>query len=187
MNKSIKLGKIAGLELSIRPSAIITVFVVWGLLTVVAFKFFKLKPKQAIVSGFVGTLLHWLSELFHNFGHARAADLTGFPMQGIDFWGPIATSVYPENEGSLTPDIHIQRALGGPIFSLALTILAGVVAFALKPLGGPAAFTSFFLFADNLLVFTVGAMLPPGFTDGSTLITWLRQRHPQTNVVINGI
>lgn len=186
MNKSIKLGKLAGLELTIRPSALISVFVVWGLLTVIALKIFKLKPKQAIAGGLVGTLLHWLSELFHNFGHARAADLTGFPMQGIDFWGPIATSVYPENEGSLAPDIHIQRALGGPIFSLTLTILAGLVALVLKPIGGPATFASFFLFADNLLVFTVGAMLPLGFTDGSTIITWMRQRHPQSNVVING-
>lgn len=186
MKKSIKLGKIAGLELTLRPSAILAVFVVWGVLTVAALKLFKLKPKQAIVSGLVGTILHWLSEFFHQFGHARAADLTGFPMQGVELWGPIATSVYPQNEGSLAPDIHIQRALGGPIFSLALTLLAGLVAFALKPIGGPAAFASFFLFADNLLVFTVGAMLPLGFTDGSTLITWMRQRHPQTSVVING-
>ena len=29
----------------------------------------------------------------------------------------------------------------------------------------------FFLF-DNLLVFTLGALLPLGFTDGSTLLHW---------------
>jgi len=29
----------------------------------------------------------------------------------------------------------------------------------------------------NLLVFGVGALLPLGFTDGSTLLTWLPRRH----------
>jgi hypothetical protein len=29
---------------------------------------------------------------------------------------------------------------------------------------------------DNLLVFTLGAFLPLGFTDGSTILRWWRRR-----------
>ena len=37
-----------------------------------------------------------------------------------------------------------------------------------------AGFIAAFLFWDNLLVFTLGALLPLGFTDGSTIIKLLR-------------
>jgi hypothetical protein len=39
-------------------------------------------------------------------------------------------------------------------------------------LGGPAFILVIFTFIDNLLVFTAGALLPLGFTDGSTLLHW---------------
>jgi hypothetical protein len=89
----------------------------------------------------------------------------------------LATSVYPRDEGVLTPETHIQRALGGPIFSLLLALAAGLLSLLAMPLGGLPLFLTFFTFLDNVLVFTVGALLPLGFTDGSTLLTWwpLRQ------------
>jgi hypothetical protein len=33
-----------------------------------------------------------------------------------------------------------------------------------------------FFFLDNLLVFTIGSLLPLGFTDGSTLLAWWPRR-----------
>ena len=107
-------------------------------------------------------------------------------MQAVDFWGPIATSVYPQDEGTIAPDIHIQRALGGPIFSLIMSVVTGLVFLAVRPFGQTAVYVAGFLFADNLLVLTLGAMLPLGFTDGSTLLHWMRQRRPTQRVVISG-
>jgi hypothetical protein len=76
----------------------------------------------------------------------------------------------------LPANIHIRRALGGPVGSLLLTLLAAVIGLALRPLGGTPWLVGAFFFLDNLLVFTLGAFLPLGFTDGSTLLEWRGKR-----------
>jgi hypothetical protein len=43
-------------------------------------------------------------------------------------------------------------------------------------------FLLLFFFLDNLLVFTLGAFLPLGFTDGSTLLRYWPQRHENIRV-----
>ena len=163
MDKKIKLGQIAGLEINAKPAAFAAFFAIWGLLSFLGIAVFKIKPRNVLIGGFIATLLHFVSDLWHHFGHARAADLTGYPMQSVDFWGPIATSVYPQDEGMIAPDIHIQRALGGPIFSLILALVTGLVLLALRPFGGTAVYVAAFLFGDNLLVLTLGALLPLAF------------------------
>jgi hypothetical protein len=46
----------------------------------------------------------------------------------------------------------------------------------LSAAGGVAFYVAAFFALDNLLVFTLGAFLPLGFTDGSTLLYWLPRR-----------
>lgn len=183
MNKSFKLWKLAGLEISARPSVLVAVLGLWAVLSVAGMTLFKLKPRRAATAGLLATLLHWVTATWHQLGHARAAHLTGFPMRGIDYWGPLSTSMYPKQEGIVPADIHIQRALGGPIFSLLLSLVAGLLVFALRPLGGAAWFVALTFFADNFFTFTVGALLPIDFADGGTLRHWWGQRHGR--VVIN--
>lgn len=176
MSKNIPLGRIAGLNMRAKPSALVALAAMWGLLALAAIKLFKLKPPTAVLTGFLATLFHIVNEIIHHLGHARAADLTGYRMQGVTFAGPIASSVYPSDEPILQPDIHIQRALGGPIFSAVWTAVLAVFALVLKPLGGPAWYLALFVLADNVLIFNIGALLPLGFTDGSTLLEWLPKR-----------
>lgn len=94
-------------------------------------------------------------------------------MSGVTFLGPLATSRYPANEGELPAKIHIRRALGGPVASAILTILTGLLLLA-QPgaAGGVGYWLTLLTFLGNLLVFTLGAFLPLGFTDGSTLLRW---------------
>jgi hypothetical protein len=66
----------------------------------------------------------------------------------------------------------VRRALGGPVASLLLSVIAAVIALALRPLGGVYWWVALFFFLDNLLVLTLGALVPLGFTDGSTLLHW---------------
>jgi hypothetical protein len=113
----IELGYIAGLRITARPSALITIAVVWVVLNVVAVQFFGLSAGEGIVGALVATVTHWLFELVHQLGHSIAAKRTGYPMRGVYFWGPIATSIYPKDEPPLPGKIHIRRALGGPILS----------------------------------------------------------------------
>ncbi|MCP4424315.1 MAG: hypothetical protein GY803_07490 [Chloroflexi bacterium] len=57
-----------------------------------------------------------------------------------------------------------------------MSAAAGLVWWGIRPLGGPIYYLSLFFFLDNLLVFTLGAFLPLGFTDGSTLIRYWPHR-----------
>jgi hypothetical protein len=95
-------------------------------------------------------------------------------MIGVRFLGPLATSVYPHDEPELAPAVHVRRALGGPAGSAVLTVVAGILWLLL---GGVHTVNWILLlfFLDNLLVFTLGAFLPLGFTDGSTLLRYARR------------
>jgi hypothetical protein len=93
-------------------------------------------------------------------------------MSGMRFWWVLAQSIYPSDEQELAPAVHVRRALGGPIMSLGITVIAGISALLLAPAGGLAWMLAMFAFLDSLLVFTLGALLPLGFTDGSTLIRY---------------
>ena len=127
---------------------------------------------QALAGGAAALVLHWLGDLGHHLGHAWAARRTGHPMIGIRFWGFLSTSVYPDDEGALPAQVHMRRALGGPLMSLALGLAAGLLAAALFPLGGLPRYLSLFAALENLLMYGLGAFLPVGFTDGSTLLHW---------------
>jgi len=171
-----RLGSFAGLRLSARPSAPLSALALWIILSGVGIGLLKLSWLAAILGAMVAVLLHWLSELLHQLGHAQAARRTGYPMMGIEFWLLLSSSLYPPSEPELPAALHIRRALGGPIASLALTLLASLAALALHGLGGVFWWVALFFFLDNLLVFTLGAFLPLGFTDGSTLLYWNRER-----------
>jgi hypothetical protein len=185
--KPIELGHIDGLRITAKLSAFVSFALMWLLLSLVTIGLFNLSPLEGIFWAFLGTFLHYFSELFHQLGHARAARRVGYPMIGVRFWYILGASIYPKDEPPLPGSIHIRRALGGPKASLELTVLAGGIAFimiALIPTDGggtPFQWNLFlltsFLFLDNLLVFTLGAFLPLGFTDGSTILYWWGRRN----------
>lgn len=174
--RTFNLGKLLGLEIRVAPSSVITALFAAGTLFLLLNKALKWRPWLAATGGILATIIHYFSELWHQLGHARAAEQTGFPMKGMTFVGPLAFSVYPKEEGLLSPDTHILRALGGPIFSFFLTLALGIVALLFRPIGGLPLFLVVFSFLDNLLVFTIGALLPLDFTDGGTLLTWWDRR-----------
>ena len=169
---SIDIGRVAGLRLTADLSAIIGSLLLWILLSGIGIFGLGLSPATAIVGGLIAVSLHWVSDIVHQLGHARAAHATGHPMIGIRLWGVLSASVYPVDEGLLPASVHIRRALGGVPASLMLTIIAAVITLALRPLGGLYWWVALFFFLDNLLVFTLGSLLPLGFTDGSTLLYW---------------
>ena len=175
MHSIYKLGSIAGLRLRAQPSTIISSIVLWVLLSGAAVGLLALSPGWAFLGALVAVALHWLSVLMHQLGHALAARRTEYPMVGIEFWLLLSCSLYPKEEPALPADIHIRRALGGPIASLALSLLAGLCVLALYGGGGVLWWVALFFFLDNLLVLTLGAILPLGFTDGSTLLYWIRR------------
>ena len=172
MTQAIPLGRVASLRLTAAPSAIVGSVILWMALGGIVVLGLGLSPVAAVAGGLVAVALHWASDIFHQLGHARAARATGHPMIGIRLWWVLSASIYPSDEGSLPASVHIRRALGGPIASLLLTVIAAVIALALRPLGAVYWWVALFFFLDNLLVLTLGAFVPLGFTDGSTLLRW---------------
>jgi hypothetical protein len=140
--KEFPLGSLGGLRLSAVPSAVAGLLILAVVLTLAALLLLDLTLAQAILFGLFGTLLHFLSELAHQFGHAWAAQRTGYPMTGVRFWTIFGASLYPADEPPLPAAVHIRRALGGPPVSLLLALLALPLVLAL------------------------------GFNDGSTLLYW---------------
>ncbi len=165
------LGRLGSLELSAQPSAFAGVVSLWAILAAVGIAGLRLGILEAVVGALAATLLHYAAELWHQLGHSWAARRTGYPMRGVRFWGWLSTAVYPAGEPPLPGATHVRRALGGPSASLLATVGAALLALAVRP-PGVAGWVAQFFFADNLLVMTLGALLPLGFTDGSTLLRW---------------
>ena len=173
-----KLGKVAGLSLSVEPLAIVGSILLLVLLSSVAIGVLNLPVGEAIVGSLLAVILHWVSDIAHHLGHAWAARRTGYPMIGIRLgkWGLLGTSLYLPDEQTLPATTHIRRALGGPTGSLLFSLVAAVTALVLRTVGGALWWMGVFFFLDNLVVFTLGAFLPLGFTDGSTLLQWWGKR-----------
>jgi len=174
--KAYRAGRLAGLQLSVAPSAIVASIVLWLLLTSLAFWVLQLPLATAVLGALLGVWLHWFSAIMHHLGHAWVARRVGFPMTGLRLWFLLGVSLYPRDEGNLPAAVHIRRALGGPLLSLLLAILGAGLALWLRPGGGLAYWLALFFCLENLFVFSLGALLPLGFTDGSTLLEWWPRR-----------
>lgn len=172
MKRKFRLGKFGGLEVYLRGNVFIGAAIIWAILISLAIRLLELPPTTAVWVGFLGMLMHYGSEFWHQYSHAWAARRTGYPMEGMMFFWVIAMSLYPKDEPELPPKTHIRRALGGPIGNLALALFAGIITWALYPFGGLLYWFAMFLFLENLFVFSLGALLPLGFTDGSALLKW---------------
>jgi hypothetical protein len=174
--KEYPLGSLAGLRLSTLPSAVAGFIILWLILALVGATLLGMSPGLAILFGLLATLLHFLSELLHQFGHAWAARRAGYPMTGIRFWTIFSTSIYPADEPALPAATHIRRALGGAPVNIILALLILPLVFALRPAGGLPWYLALFFFLDNFFIFGLGAFLPLGFNDGSTLLYWWGKR-----------
>jgi len=180
--KEIRLGQVATLDITADWKAVAGSLVLWVLIGAIGTLWLGLTPFAAILGGLLATILHWLSEIWHNLGHARAAENSGHPMTGI-YLGEgllLGRSLYPPDEPPLPAEVHIKRALGGPTNSLLLAMIAFAVTLIVGPNGGVAWWVALFVFFENLFVFCLGAFLPLGFTDGSTILKWRRKRRQES-------
>jgi hypothetical protein len=176
MNRNLDSGRLDKLTISAAPSVVGGALLLLAVFSLIGRRVFRLRPGPALAGGVLATALHFISELWHQRGHARAAARTGYPMTGVRLWGVLGTSLYPPDEPELPGELHVARALGGPRASAWLAAAGGLVALATWPVGGVAFMVSTLFALENLLVFSFGALFPLPFmeTDGMTL---LRHRH----------
>jgi hypothetical protein len=165
-----------------QASAVTGSLLLWLIFSLVGWLWLDLGVGTAVLTALIATFLHFLGEFWHQLGHAWAARRSGWPMSGVMFFWVLAASLYPRDEPELPARVHIQRALGGLTSSLFMTIGMGLVVWGIRPYNTPADYLALFFFLDNLLVFTLGAFLPLGFTDGSTLLRYWPQRHKNVDL-----
>lgn len=168
---------IMGWQFSAKPSALIGTAALLVILLMIGLALIRLTPGEAVIGAVVGTALYWSGETIHQLGHGLAARRVGYPMIGLRYWALVATSLYPPDEPALPGSIHIRRALGGPIISLISTLIWGGVVLMLG--GAPGSliwWLTVWALLANLLVFTLGAMLPLSWTDGGTILYWWNKR-----------
>jgi hypothetical protein len=168
-----QIAKIGNFSIQIIPAAYWGTVALWLVLTLIGLRL-QLDLGLAIVGGFIAMILHWFSETVHQLGHIIAARLTGYPMSGLRYGVPLGiftASLYPD-EPVLPNRIHLRRALGGPLMSLLLSIVAGLIAavvYSAQP-DGLLWWLALFFFLENLIVFTLQSFVPLGFNDGSTIL-----------------
>ena len=170
----IELGEIQGVKITAERSVVWASLLLWFVFSLLGLRVWRLKPSAAVAGGVLATALHFLSELWHQMGHARAARQTEFPMTGVHLYTALGASVYPPDEPSLPGSIHVARALGGPQASLLMTVAAGLLAALAWPLRSVVSMITTIFALDNLLIFTLGALLPLPFmeTDGTVLLKY---------------
>ena len=170
------IGTVGGVEIYFVRNAVYGTALLWIVLAGLSLWLFGWPPLQVIIFSTFAVLLHWLATLLHQFGHAWAAAQTGYPMRAVRMWGVLSASIYPKDEPALPADTHLYRAIGGPVFSLAMSFVGLLLSFFAQPLGDTAVYLTLFFAADNFFIFCIGALLPLGFTDGSTIIKYWRLR-----------
>jgi hypothetical protein len=156
--------------ISALPSAFIGTVIFFLALVYAGIQWMLLPVNQAVIGSLLIIVLHWFSVTFHNLGHHVAAISTGYPMIGIRYWLILGTSLYPPDEPPLPKSIHVRRVMGGPVASAILGLVAVGISYLLMPTGGVIWYVFTFIAIDNLFLLSLGAFLPLGFTDGSTLI-----------------
>ena len=173
------------LAISAAPSAGGGALLLWAVFGFIGRRFFRLSPGVALAGGALAAALHFVSELWHQSGHARAAAATGYPMTGVHLWGLLGTSLYPPDEPELPGEVHARRALGGPRASVWFAAVGGLLALATRPIGGLAHMVSTLFALENLLIFSLGAFVPLPFmeTDGTTLLRYRHVHRPRRVII----
>ncbi len=156
--------------------AVLVSFALWLIFFLTGTYILDFTPIESIIGALFAVLLHWISDVCHQLGHAWVARQVGYPMREIRLVHILAASIYPKDEPELPAETHIRRALGGPPASFLLGLVGGIISWAVRPTGGMIYAVALFFFIDNALVLGLGAFLPLGFTDGSTLLKWLPKR-----------
>jgi Zn-dependent protease len=137
MDASVRLGRIAGIEVRLHWSlAIVFTLIVWTLAGQVFPSFVADQPQFAYwLASAVAGLLFYVSLLSHEMGHAVVARRLGVKVEGITLW--IFGGVARLRGEAATPAAEARIAVAGPVVSLALAVLFGAATFALDPTGVP--------------------------------------------------
>ena len=137
MDASVRVGRIAGIEIGLNWSlAIVFLLIVWTLAGQVLPSVAPGQQQSAYwLVSVIAVVLFYVSLLSHELGHAIVARRLGVKVDGITLW--IFGGVARLRGDAAIPGTEVKIAIAGPLVSLALSILFGAATFALDATGGP--------------------------------------------------
>ncbi|HEV2034434.1 MAG TPA: site-2 protease family protein [Candidatus Dormibacteraeota bacterium] len=178
MDASVRIGRIAGIEVGLNWSlAIVFVLIVWTLAGQVLPSVAPGQQQSAYwLVSVIAVVLFYVSLLSHELGHAIVARRLGVQVDGITLW--IFGGVARLRGDAATPGTEVKIAIAGPLVSLALAILFGAATFALDATGGPALVEGGIAWLAGTNAMLLLFNLIPAFPlDGGRLLrAWLWQR-----------
>jgi Zn-dependent protease/CBS domain-containing protein len=133
MKGSLRLGRIAGIEIGIHYTWLLAfVLIAWSL----ALGFFRqASPGYSVgtywIAGIVAALLLFLSVLLHELAHSLVAQARGIPVRSITLF--IFGGVSNLEEEAEKPAIEFVMAVVGPVTSLVLALIFWVMFQAMQP------------------------------------------------------
>ena len=150
----------------------LTQLVAWPIMAWVAKRRLSSRTwRQSLGVGALTMLIALGSEWCHNLAHAAAGWMIRKPMDAIRIiWGMPLLVYYDINDAGVTPQEHIFRALGGPVFNvlvLPFALMLRLVSPArswLRDIANVAA-------ATNIFLPLVGLLPIPGL-DGGPILKW---------------
>lgn len=163
------LGRWLGVPVYATPKALLNVLFIAPLMFVLTF---VLSPRSRLLQR-VG-LAALLTAVFegiatlHSIGHLVAGKIAGSPADDVVITATRQLTLYSGDQSDLPREVHLTRALGGPVANL----LGGVAGLVLMPLLG----NSPILLGWTLLnfVFGFGSLAPIESLDGGSIARHLR-------------
>lgn len=170
-----------GMRTTFTLSALVGSVVLLIIMTMAALFLTELTLLNAIIAAIGATLIHWINETIHLYGHFLAAKRVGYPSTGAKLWAVVGMICYPEDEVELPAQTHIKRAIGGPILSLVVSILFAILAVLLWSNTGILRFLLGYAVFGNFALLAIGPFLLPirtSFleTDGGTILHWMKKK-----------
>jgi len=178
MEASVRLGRIAGIEVGLNWSlAIVFVLIVWTLAGQV---FPAVVPDQTQgaywLVAVLAALLFYASLLAHEMGHALVARRLGVKVEGITLW--LFGGVARLGGDAATAGTEAKIAIAGPIVSAAVAVAFGAATYAIDTSSGPPLVEGgcAWLAGSNLMLLLFN-LIPAFPLDGGRILrAWLWRR-----------
>lgn len=168
------LGYFGPIRISAERSAYVGFALVAATMLIAAITQLNGTGSDRLMAAFLATAGYYLCLAIHHAGHYFAGLYAGYPLERLHFYWAIARDIYPPNEPRLAANIHMRRALGGPTASVLAALLCALLAL-IAP-GGILRFVFLSGLWINLLIFTLGALIPAFGLDGDVIRRYWPQR-----------
>lgn len=189
---SLRLGTIGSIEINVNVTwlAVFGLLIYWLRVGYVAENAADLSGAVAWLVSVAGALILFASVLAHELSHSLVAIRNGLPIKKITLF--IFGGVAHMQSEPRTPGVEFKMAIAGPIMSLVIAAVAGLVRFGLlrgNPVGVAALITEYAFYANTVLACF---NLVPGFPlDGGRVLRallWKVTRdYVKSTVIASGV